>query len=162
MLSFLSVIIGYAALVGLFGWQGVLGIALHLAVMLVSTAKGPAVTTSRRPSIATILFFVVAMIFMALQPAAAQSSEWMAPDKKLHFGFGAAFGLAGTMATESVAYGAALGCAVGAIKEVGDKLAGGRAHADARDFVATCAGAALGATTGFVVLPNAILWRKEW
>ena len=80
-----------------------------------------------------------------------QADSWTGRDKQMHAIAGAAVALPVTLATGSTGYGLAAGCAVGVAKELADKYRPGHV-ASYRDAVVTCAGAAIGAAIGGVIV----------
>jgi hypothetical protein len=100
-----------------------------------------------------IAAFVLLMI-VAHMPASAAPDSFRTGDKILHAGAGGLIAAGFTEATGSWKWGMAAGCAAGALKELSDR--GGAGEVSGRDFIATCAGAAIGAalTWHFVVVPR--------
>lgn len=84
----------------------------------------------------------------------AQADSWTGRDKQMHFAAGAAIALPVTLATGSTGYGLAAGCGVGVLKEVADKRRPGHV-ASSKDAIVTCAGAAVGAYLGGVIVAPA-------
>jgi putative lipoprotein len=92
-----------------------------------------------------------ALVGMLAVPALAQSDAWTSPDKALHAGFSASFGMIGASlaggagsAGERVLYGTMLGSLPGLAKELADAQRPG-GDASYRDMVFNVVGAALGA-----------------
>ena len=84
----------------------------------------------------------------------AQADSWTGRDKQMHFAAGAAVALPVTLITRDVSHGIVAGCAVGVAKEIADKYRPGHV-ASYRDAVVTCAGAAVGAALGGVIVAPA-------
>lgn len=85
--------------------------------------------------------------------ACVQHARAVEQDKKLHVAAGAAVAAGVTLLTERPVLGAAAGCLVGVLKEEYDRR--NPPHvAERADAVATCAGAAVGASAGWLVLPR--------
>ncbi len=82
----------------------------------------------------------------------AHADEWTGQDKTLHFLGGAAVGAAVTIATKRQDYGLAAGIGVGLVKELYDAQHRDKHTPSIKDFVATAAGAALGAYVGGLVV----------
>jgi len=86
---------------------------------------------------------------------ANSSSDWYGTDKHAHLKAGVVVGALGTLATESPAWGTAIGCGAGALNEVKDYYSKGHT-ADFKDFAVTCIGSALGAYSSDWVLTKTV------
>lgn len=84
----------------------------------------------------------------------AQADSWTGRDKQMHAIAGAAIALPVTLITRDVSHGIVAGCAVGVAKELADKYRPGHV-ASYRDAIVTCAGAAIGAALGGVIVAPA-------
>ena len=96
---------------------------------------------------------VLVVLMLLAGPASAQD-KWIAPDKFEHLVVGAGTGGGVTwFATQQHwsgdprLWGAAAGCALGALKEIRDKQHPDIATASWKDFAVTCAGAAAASYT---------------
>jgi uncharacterized protein YfiM (DUF2279 family) len=101
-----------------------------------------------------------AALFLALLALAdsAQADDWTGRDKTLHLSVGAAIG-ASVAAVTDKRTGFLVGAGVGLAKEVADyrsRARGGEHDPSAKDFIATAAGAALGA-----YVPGIVLGRRS-
>ena len=104
---------------------------------------------------------------LATPPAALPQDKWIAPDKFAHLVAGTAIAGAGTFVLDDARLGFALGCGVGALKELND-----RRHPDIntsswKDFAVTCLGAGIGAGGMRWMLSRqagvtTVLWRREF
>lgn len=93
-----------------------------------------------------------AALILALSAVAdVHADSWTGRDKQMHLAAGAAVALPVTLATGSTWHGLAAGCGVGVAKELADMRRPGHV-ASYRDAVVTCAGAALGAQLGGLVI----------
>lgn len=96
-----------------------------------------------------------ASIILALSACTdAQADSWTGRDKQMHFAAGAAVALPVTLITRDVSHGIVAGCAVGVAKELADKYRPSHV-ASYRDAIVTCAGAAVGAYLGGVIVAPA-------
>ena len=96
-----------------------------------------------------------ASLMLALSACSdAQADSCTGRDRQMRLAAGAAIALPVTLATGSTGYGLAAGCGVGVAKELADRDAAGHV-ASYRDAVVTCAGAAVGAYLGGVIVAPA-------
>lgn len=92
--------------------------------------------------------------------SAAQADSWTGTDKTLHFGGGAAVGIAVTLATDKPAYGIAAGAAVGLAKELYDTQHRDIHTPSVKDLLVTVAGAAVGSYATHLVLREDFIGYK--
>ena len=96
-----------------------------------------------------------ASLMLALSACSdAQADSWTGRDKQMHLAAGAAIALPVTLITRDVQHGIVAGCAVGVAKEIADRYRPGHVPSY-RDAVVTCAGAAIGAAIGGVIVAPA-------
>lgn len=114
------------------------------------------------------LFISALIAFTCMSTYASDffNDKWSGPDKTKHLIVGLATGSVSTFVTKDEWKGAAVGCAVGAVKEVYDARSGTKHVASFQDFAVTCLGSALGAgITKFVLYKEQgktmILYKME-
>lgn len=101
---------------------------------------------------------IVAITMLAC--SAAQADEWNGEDKNLHALGGGVIALAMTAQTGNAYTGFKYGCGAGVAKELFD--ATGQGEVSAKDLLITCLGASVGAGSGLILVPGAVLFKMKF